>query len=152
MQPAPPCKIRKYEPADLDSLLSSWENATRLAHPFLSEDFLSAERENIPNVYIPITDTWVAEYDSVVIGFIALLGNEVGAIFVQPDFHGQGIGPMLMDKACELQSTLEVEVFEENYIGRRFYAKYGFEPLSKKIHEDTGNALIRLRLTAKAHT
>ena len=77
MQPAPPGKIRKYESADLDSLLSAWENATRLAHPFSSEYFLSAERKNIPNVYNPITDTWVAEYDSVVIGFMIFLPDLV---------------------------------------------------------------------------
>ena len=36
--------IREYQPADLDDVLASWESATRLAHPFLQEDFLEQER------------------------------------------------------------------------------------------------------------
>ena len=79
---------------------------------------------------------------------MALLGNEVGAIFVQPEFHGTGAGRALMDKAQELHGDLEVEVFEANSIGRKFYSSYGFEPLSERVHEETGNNVLRLRFTA----
>jgi len=137
--------IRQYKDSDLDGVLSAWENASRLAHPFLSDEFLEAERDNIPRVYMPAADTWVAEYEGEVIGFIALLGNEVGAIFVQPAHHGQGVGRALMDKAQELHGDLEVEVFAANSIGRKFYARYGFEPLDEKIHAETGHALLRLK-------
>jgi len=54
-----------------------------------------------------------------------------------------------MDKAQELHGELEVEVFKENSVGRRFYAKYGFEELAESIHEATGNALLRLRFSPK---
>jgi putative acetyltransferase len=60
-----------------------------VVHPFLSADFLDEERVSIPNVYLPKAETWVWETDGRVIGFISLLGNEVGALFVHPDFiHG----------------------------------------------------------------
>lgn len=140
--------IRKYEGSDLNDVLSSWENASELAHPFLTREFLDLERNNIPNVYLPIADTWVSEHNGKVIGFMALLGNEVGAIFVQPEFHGTGAGRALMDKAQELHGDLEVEVFEANSIGRKFYSSYGFEPLSERVHEETGNNVLRLRFTA----
>jgi len=140
--------IRKYKDSDLNGVLSSWENASELAHPFLSRDFLDSERNNIANVYLPITDTWVSEHNGEVIGFIALLGNEVGAIFVQPKYHGLGIGRALMDKAQKLHGDLEVEVFEANLIGRKFYSSYGFEPLSESIHEETGNKVLRLKCLA----
>ncbi|WP_298868654.1 GNAT family N-acetyltransferase, partial [uncultured Gimesia sp.] len=117
--------IRKYQAADLDDLMSAWESASRLAHPFLKEDFLDQERHNIPNLYLPNAETWVVEEAGQVIGFIALMGNEVGAIFVKPDFHGTGAGKALMDKAQELHGDLEVEVFKENTIGQKFYARYG---------------------------
>jgi putative acetyltransferase len=140
--------IRQYEDSDLNDVLSSWENASRLAHPFLTSEFLDLERHNIPKVYLPNADTWVAEHNGEVIGFIALIGNEVGAIFVQPEYHGTGVGRALMDKAQALRGDLEVEVFEANSIGRRFYANYGFEPLSKKVHAETGNVLLRLKFSA----
>ncbi len=53
-----------------------------------------------------------------------------------------------MDKALELRCELEVEVFELNTIGRGFYSKFGFRPMSENIHEDTGNKVLRLKLTA----
>tara|TARA_R110002111_G_scaffold247140_5_gene310233 strand:- start:46998 stop:47432 length:435 start_codon:yes stop_codon:yes gene_type:complete len=140
--------VREYQAEDLDAVLSSWENATRLAHPFLTDEFLDQERDNIPNLYLPNAETWVIEQEGQVIGFIALLGNEVGAIFVQPEFHGTGAGKALMDKAHALRGDLEVEVFEANSIGRHFYQRYGFTPLSESIHEPTGNPLVRMQFTA----
>lgn len=139
--------IRKYESRDLHDVLSAWEDASRIAHPFLSSEFLEQERCNIPEVFLPNAETWVIEQSGTVIGFISLLGNEVGAIFIQPEYHGTGAGRALMDKAQALHGDLEVEVFEANSIGRRFYANYGFEPLSKHVHAETGQALLRLKFT-----
>lgn len=136
--------VRPYRAADIEGVLAAWEHASRLAHPFLTEDFLDAERERIPSLYIPNTDVWVAEVGGAVVGFIALAGNEVGAIFLDPACHGQGIGKALMDQAASLHATLEVEVFEANWVGRAFYDRYGFEFLERKKHGETGNMLLRL--------
>ncbi|WP_228055783.1 GNAT family N-acetyltransferase [Lusitaniella coriacea] len=125
-----------------------WENASKIAHSFLKEDFLVQERKNIPELYLPNADTWVVDADNQVVGFIALLGNEVGAIFLQPKYHGKKIGKLMMDKAQELHGNLEVEVFEKNSIGRNFYAKYGFKLIEKKIHKQTGERLLRLKFIA----
>lgn len=140
-------KLREYQKNDLDSVLSCWENASKLAHPFLTEAFLESERYNIPNLYLPNADTWVVESRAKVIGFIALIGNEVGAIFVESEFHGAGAGRLLMDKARQLHGNLAVEVFKANSLGRRFYSNYGFELESEKTYEPTGNALLRLKFT-----
>lgn len=78
-------------------------------------------------------------------GFIALMDNEVGAIFLDPEFQGVGIGKSLMDKAQELHATLEVEVFAANSIGRKFYDRCGFELLAKSIHEASSQAVLRLK-------
>jgi putative acetyltransferase len=141
-------RIRQYVDSDLPEVVSSWESATRLAHPFMSEEFLAQERKNLPELYLPNADTWVAEIGGEVVGFIALIGNEVGAIFVQPTHHGEGAGLALMNKAQEIHGELEVEVFSENSIGRRFYARYGFTPLEEKLHEATGHKLLRMKFAA----
>ena len=140
--------IRQYTDRDLEDLLSSWENASKLAHPFLTNDLLESTRKNIPVVLLPKADTWVYEQEGIVVGFISLIGNEVAALFVQPAFHGTGTGRALVDKARELHSDLEVEVFEVNSIGLQFYLKYGFVPLLEKNHEITNKKVIRLRFTA----
>lgn len=144
--------IRPYQDTDVAAVLASWEKASSVAHPFLSEAFLEQERYNIPNVYLPNAETWVAEHEEGVVGFLALIGGEVGAIFVQPEDHGKGIGKALMDKARSLRGDLEVEVFAANNIGRRFYQRYGFELQEEKWHEATGQAVLRLRYRAPMPT
>jgi putative acetyltransferase len=137
--------IRHYHPSDLNAVLDSWEVATRLAHKFMTDDFIAQERKNTEDIYLPNTDTWVAEVDVGVVGFIALMGNEVGALFLQPSWHGKGIGKALMDKARELHGELEVAVFKENVIGHRFYSKYGFKFINESLHQPTGQQITRLR-------
>lgn len=140
-------KIRQYKNSDLAAVLSSWETATRLAHPFMTDEFIAQERINVAEIYMPNTDTWVLEIEAKVVGFIALMGNEVGAIFLLPAYHGIGAGKALMDKAQELHGALEVEVFKANSIGRKFYSRYGFKHLQNKFHEPTGQPLLRLKYT-----
>ena len=138
--------IRQYEDQDLNDLLTAWAAASEIAHPFLSEEFLASERENIPNIYLPNAETWVYEASGRVVGFIALIGTEVGAIFVHPSHQRMGVGQRLMDKAKDLRKELEVEVFVKNAIGRAFYTRYGFVTIAEKVHDQTGFDLLRLRL------
>ena len=147
----PNLTIRQYTATDLPGVLTSWENASRVAHTFLSEEFLAQERENIEAIYMPRSDTWVAELDDDVVGFLSLMGNEVGAIFLEPRCHGTGIGRALMDKAHELHGDLEVEVFEANPIGRKFYDRFGFKLMETKHHQETGQTMLRLKFTADWH-
>ena len=140
--------IREYHDDDLDQLLEVWHRASEVAHPFLSEEFLAEERENIRNIYIPNTDTWVYDNAERVVGFISLMGNEVGAIFVLPDIQRQGIGRALMDLACERHDALELDVFVANPIGRAFYERYGFVQIGEHVHEGSGQPCLRLRYGA----
>lgn len=80
--------------------------------------------------------------------FISLIGNEVGALFVDPQFHRAGIGRALVDQARGLRGALEVEVFERNQAGRAFYLTLGFEFMHQKVHDQTGFDIMRLRLAA----
>ena len=139
--------IRHYQASDLDAVLSSWENANKIAHPFLSKSFVDRVRHDIPNLYLPNADTWVADVDGETVGFISLIGNEVGAIFVEPTHHGMGIGKALMDKAGSLHKSLALDVFKENKIGRKFYDRYGFVTQAETLHEDSGQQVLRLVYT-----
>lgn len=141
--------IRQYDKADLEPVLNSWEVATRLAHEFMTDDFIAQGRKDTAEIYIPNTDTWVVEFAGEVKGFIALMGNEIGGLFLHPEFHGVGAGRALVDKAQKLHGNLEVEVFKANSIGRKFYDKYGFEHSAESFHEPTGQSVLRLKFTAK---
>lgn len=138
--------IRLYHQYDLESLLAVWEQASKIAHYFLDNTFFVQERQAIINQYLTIAQTWVYEKEGRVVGFISLIDNVVGGLFVQPSFQGQGIGQALMNHIIELQGNLEVDVFELNSIGCRFYQKYGFVAVQKVIHLETGFTLIRMVL------
>ncbi len=142
-------KLREFKNSDLGSILSVWENASKLAHSFLSEEFFEKERYNIPNIYIPNADTLVAENEGNVIGFISMINNEIGGLFVDPEFHGVGVGTSLVDKVREIHCNLIVEVFEDNTIGRRFYTSYGFKIIDKIFHSGSGKTMIIMKYISK---
>ena len=137
--------IRKYREEDIEQILEIWFQASSLAHPFLEADFMEKEKANIREIYIPNTETWVYADGEVLLGFVSMMRNEVGALFVRPEFHGQGIGTGLMNYVALIHNELEVEVFDKNAIGRAFYDKYGFELLEKHTHKETGFELLRMR-------
>ena len=138
--------IRKYEPKDLGELLDVWHDASQIAHPFWTHDLFEQERRDISQKFLPIAETWVFEREGRVVGFISLLGNEVGGIFVAPARHGQGIGRTLMDHARASRDHLKLEVFEANKIGRAFYDAYGFAVVGERMDEKTGLRLLLLQL------
>lgn len=136
--------IRPYRPEDTDAIIAAWHAASLIAHPFPSAQVMAQEAENIRNIYLPRAETWVIEISGRLCGFMALLDNELGAIFVHPDDQGKGFGKALMDKAVALRGNLFLDVFKENAIGRAFYDRYGFRIAGEHIHEQTGNALLRM--------
>lgn len=137
--------IREYEESDVTEVLRIWEAASAVGHPFLSTDFLRSERWNVAQVHLPSAETWVWEEKGRVAGFISLLENEVGGLFVDPALHGRGIGRALVDHARGLRGRLEVEVFRDNAAARAFYAACGFSECGVRVHPETGLDVVRLR-------
>ena len=136
--------LRKYKENDIDAVISSWRRASELAHPFLAKEFLDEEADNVRNVYMAFAETWVTEIGGQVVGFIALVENEIGGLFLDPKYHGQGLGKAMVDNAVAEKGALKVEVFKDNVIGRRFYDAYGFRDVEEFIHEASGQATMRM--------
>lgn len=145
--------IREFISSDTDAVVDAWQRASHLAHPFLTPAFLAQEAHNVRHIYVVHAETWVAEVSGQVVGFIALIASEdvcediceVGGLFLDPAFHGQGIGKALMDKAVAEKGPLKVEVFQRNSIGRRFYAAYGFVASGEYFHEASGQMILQMR-------
>jgi len=137
--------IRKHKEADLDSILDVWYQAQNLAHPFLDSAFVEKVKKDMRELYIPNSETWVYEENGRVIGFVGMMGNEIGGLFVLPNHHSKGIGTELVNFILASANELEVEVFKANKIGRAFYDKYGFKVFKEFLEENSGHVVLRMR-------
>ncbi|AKI02542.1 acetyltransferase [Hoeflea sp. IMCC20628] len=138
--------IREFESRDTDAVVAIWRKASELAHPFLTGEFLDTEADALRNVYLAHAKTQVLEMDGRVVGFIAMAGNEVAGLFLDPAYHRRGLGKALVDKIASEEGTLTVDVFKHNAIGRRFYDGYGFQPVGEYVHEASGQVTLRMKL------
>ncbi|HAS6309254.1 TPA: N-acetyltransferase [Vibrio vulnificus] len=131
--------IRKYNENDMDSVLEIWLNASVKAHDFISAEFWESQVENMRNIYIPASETYVYEAESKVVGFYALYENSLAAIFVSPEFQGKGIGKQLLSHAKAQRAVLSLSVYKENQASYQFYLSQGFQVVSEQLDEHTGH-------------
>ena len=141
--------IRKYKDSDLDALVSVWYDSSAIAHPFLDEAFVQKTKKDMHDIYIPNAETWLFEKEGEVLGFVSMLENEIGGLFVRPEQYSKGIGTQLVNYVNQLHVVLEVEVFKENSIGRAFYDKYGFVFMKSYSHEESGQDILRLKYSTE---
>ena len=130
--------IRAYQPDDLEPLMAVWLAASRVGHPFLSAEQLVKDRIEIIEKYIPIARQWVVELDGVIVGFIAMLDNHIGGLFVDPTHHRRGIGAALVAHIKLMHERLTVNVFRDNHNGIAFYESVGFVCLQEQTCTHTG--------------
>lgn len=138
--------IRAYAPEDKNAVLGVWHASALVAHPFWAPEVFERERQAIAEQFLPRAETYVFERTGTVVGFISLLGTEVGGLFVTPRHHRAGIGRALMDRARASRDHLELDVFDANVIGRAFYERYGFRVVGRRVDEGTGLRVLRLAL------
>ena len=138
--------IRPYQHDDTDAVVDVWRAASLRAHPFVEGPFLDQEADNMRNVYLAIAETFVTEVNGEVVGFIAMIDNEIGGLFLHPAHHGRGRGRSMVDHVRAKRQILTVEVFKKNTIGRRFYESYGFRQVGSSLHPPTGEQVLKLEL------
>ena len=87
----------------------------------------------------------VAEHNSNIVGFcnigIDRQMAELYRIYLLPDYIGQGLGRRLLERGEEFLREHGVNnyycfVHKDNELGKRFYARSGFQHLPEKDHED----------------
>lgn len=137
--------IRKYNEIEIPILIGIWEKASTIAHPFLDAEFTQMVKKAMTEMYLPNSDTWVYVESNRIIGFISMIGNEIGGLFVSPEHHSKGIGTSLVNHIKEFHKELEVEVFKLNKIGKPFYEKYGFKVFKEYNHEGSNQKILRMR-------
>lgn len=130
--------IRAYDAADCETLSAIWLKASLIAHDFIGEATLNEQRVLIEEQYLPAAETWVACLDNKPVGFISLLDDFIGGLFVDPNCQGYGIGKTLVAHAFALKKSLKLEVYTANTRAYDFYRKLGFIEVSRRPVDDQG--------------
>lgn len=131
--------IRNLNSADIDNVMDIWIKSTIKAHHFISKEYWQNNYNTVKNVYIPMSDTFVYEDNEGIKGFISIINNEfIGALFVDINFQGNGIGKKLIDYAMNKYKELELAVYKENETSVEFYINRGFKIVKEQINDDSG--------------
>jgi putative acetyltransferase len=140
--------IREYRDKDIERILDIWFLASIKAHDFIESSFWESQIHNMRNLYIPSSDiVYVYEKKSYVVGFYAMYENTLAALFVAPEFQGQGIGKALMHHAKSQKNNLELTVYKENDASCKFYLKEGFKVVSEQVDQHTGHLELLMRFS-----
>ena len=132
--------IRKLNEADIDKVMDIWMKSTIKAHDFISKEYWQNNYNTVKEVYIPMSETFVYKDAQGIKGFISVINNEfIGALFVDIDFQGNGIGKQLIDYAVSKYGKLQLAVYKENKKSVEFYINRGFKIIEEQINDDTGS-------------
>jgi putative acetyltransferase len=75
-----------FKPKEFLSDYPAMRLAAEPAHPFFTTEFLNQEPYNVRNVYV-VHVVGVTEIDGTVIGFITLIDDEIGGLFLDQNDH-----------------------------------------------------------------
>ena len=130
--------IRQLQNKDIDKIMGIWLESTIYAHKFISKEYWNENYNIVKDVYIPMSKTFIYEDNDDIRGFISIINNDfIGALFVEKNHQGQGIGKNLIDYAKNLYDNLSLAVYKENEKALEFYKKMEFKIISENINEDT---------------
>ena len=140
--------LREYRTADQEELIEVWLASSIIAHPFIDKETWLLHTDDLRNKYLPIADTWVWEEGGKIIGFISVIGNYIGGLFILPQWQGKGIGSQLISQARSVKGNLVVGVYDKNERAKQFYSRCGFAYENEEVQQETGEIVVYLRQVA----
>lgn len=132
--------IREIENKDIDKVMEIWLKSTIKAHDFISKEYWENNYNTVKDVYIPMSETFIYEDEEKNIkGFISIINEEfIGALFVDVNCQGNGIGKELINFAINKYKKLNLAVYKENKKSVDFYINRGFKIINAQNNEDSG--------------
>lgn len=139
--------IRPFEKGDEKQVLTIWLEASIIAHDFIPAEYWKEKVNDMRDIYLPSSKTYVYIQREEVKGFLSLVDNYIAALFVSPKEQGKGIGKELMKFVKNLFPVLELGVYSKNENSVAFYKKQDFQVINEKVDEPTGHRELVMRYT-----
>lgn len=131
--------IRSIENKDINKIMDIWLRSTIKAHDFIPKEYGDNSYNTVKDVYIPMADTFIYEDEESIKGFISIINNEfIGALFVDTDSQGGGIGKKLINFAIDKYKNLSLAVYKDNVKSVVFYKRMGFTVVKEQVNQDSG--------------
>ncbi|MDR2461040.1 MAG: GNAT family N-acetyltransferase [Deltaproteobacteria bacterium] len=150
--------FRRGTSDDITRVIEIWEVAVRSSHHFLSENDIIDIRQTVSQTISSVVGLFVAEGDfGELLGFTILAPESKAAqnqghvysLFVDPSFHGLGLGNEFLNFAKISYDALSLDVNEDNDKAREFYVKRGFSVVSRSEKDNQGRPFPLLRMVWK---
>jgi len=122
--------IRRMAPSELEAVVRLWRRSREEAQPALEarmghtpDDDLRFFRDTVARDH----EVWVAVSDGSLLGLLALAGDRVDQLHVEPAAQGRGVGTALLAHARALSPRgLRLFTHLGNARARTFYERRGF--------------------------
>lgn len=125
--------------ANTDILVDIWLRASLKAHNFIDPNLWHDNAEAMRDRFLRQTENYVfTNSEGAVTGFLALNGNHIEALFVDPAHQGKGVGRALIDHAKQLRGELTLAVYERNGKAVVFYHRNHFAVREQRTDTLTG--------------
>jgi len=145
--------VRPARVEDRGRLLELWERSVRATHHFLEDSDVVALRSLVAEeLASDALDWWVLVSGAgTPIGFLGFANDTIEALFIDPDYQGQGGGKLLVAHAQRLGAgALTVDVNEQNEAALGFYEALGFSVVGRSPTDAGGRPLSTLHMKREA--
>ena len=132
--------IRLAAKEDMPQLVDIWLRASQLAHDFIPAEFWQRRAHDMTTHYLPGAETHVLDLGGSVIGFAALNGDHLEALFIDPDFQRFGHGTHLMAHAMSCRERITLCVYSRNVRAVSFYLRLGFQSVEDRLEPLSGES------------
>ncbi|MCC2651206.1 MAG: hypothetical protein K0Q60_1369 [Microvirga sp.] len=119
--------LRRAAQADMEAVARLHRHVRKTCLPYLPE--LHTPQQDLmffKEHVFPASTIWLAEDEDRLIGFAAWKEDWLDHLYVDPAWHGRGIGSALLTAVREGVDELNLWTFQANTQARRFYERHGF--------------------------
>jgi putative acetyltransferase len=130
--------IRLSRPADAERIIAIWRAAVDATHDFLAPQDRRALDQLICEL-LPAMPLWlVVDEADRPLAFMLIDNGHMEALFVDPVWHGQGLGAALVRHGLNLHPRMTTDVNEQNAQAIGFYERMGFVPTGRSPVDGQG--------------
>lgn len=123
-------EIRPIDESDVESTVRMWRRSREGVQPELEARLDYSPEDDLhffSDTLLKECCVWLAIANEEPVGLLAINGNSVEQLYIDPIEQRKGIGTALLDFAKKRSPTrLQLHTHQANIEARRFYEKHGF--------------------------